>query len=633
MGDLKARQDLNRSKSNSTRNQHDSARSALQRAELRHRRLSWVLVTAIAVAIGAAFGLAVWAGGLATVAWAAATGVIVGIVIGLGLAQIKGEAYAAQRVYVDAANALLREYEEDALVQAMSATVTVMRQDLATLKASVDAWALAFRAPGTESLVQRIKSAQGKGRRARAEADESKVRRQLWNDEYLDRKYKEYVGEVPETRQPRKVAQLMQQLTWMPVVWSANGTGSLPALQLGDGREVMADTPSVVASAMETSLRAWARTVFDGFESTVDIVSFAREVFPGANGLKAFAQVLHQGISGPRLRLSRVSSTIQRQTYDWIDLNFLRIPETQGVGLDGQLWVNALIQEITDITPGLSMNIVHAKSSDPHSCALVYGRYRIHLFHEVVEYKKGQEKYINYSSSQLTRATLHCFPAEVNASEYEQKLKPILRQAQRPFDNKIVRLLEHPFRIKLFIRALCLGLIRSRMIPDGAMSKFEFVLRRSLEGDAHLKLTSVSSTYPDIYAAMRQFACGAQSVDANAGTKVDPIDFNKVRDLTMAELERRVPGRGVGERRRRLEVLRDALEVYRDGVASDDGQPNQRQSSPLERDLQIPRRLKNGEDIQGAADMTRDLRDLLHLMIREEVDVLNAQIAGIADSD
>lgn len=646
---IKATEDIQNRRNDLRPNRSDreqqfvSARGALQTAELRHRRLTWPVIMLIAVLVGVAAAMAVWASGSATAVWSAITGALVALAIAVGLAQIKGEAYTAQRIFVEAANDLLREYETDALVQAMATTCSLMRHDLTTLRESVDAWALAFRAPGPESVLARVAAAESRLGKAKVAAGESKVRRQLWNQVIEDKEYRAYVGTVPGSTDSLKLAELLQSIRWRPVTWT-NNEARLPSMQLDPDHQVSFGTPGMMARNIEVELRKWARGVFDGFANNTDIVKFLLEAYPGPDGLRKFARELYDGIDGAKLQTTTEDGK-QAQT---VQQNFVRIPDSKFTGGAGETWINDLMKQLMAIS-GSSL-ITRALSADPHSCALVYTLDNIHISREMVQYREGQAEYLAYSGQQLSRSTLHCFPAEVNASKYERKLHPLLSVTERAFDNRIVRLLEHPGRLKLFLRARCLNLIRSQVAPGSA--EMEFVLYRSIAGGAPLKLTLPAPSYPDVYAAMRQFACGAQSVEANAGVKVDPIDFSNVNRLIVDEMERRVPGRGVGERVRRLEVLRDALEAYQHGEANDSDQPRLGQSSQLETDLLAPRRNMEGKLIQNEYDprrtigdrdrmngdrdrtqiLTDDLRDLLRIMLREEIDQLNAQIAGIADS-
>ena len=585
------------------------------------RKHTWTVIVLVAVAVGVAVGLAAWAGDVASSLWAAVIGAVLAIAVGFTLSLRKGPAYDAQHEYIDAADALLNEIETDELVSALILTADVVRRDVESLQSSVDNWAAAFvTGVGATSVAAKVKQQNSALETERATADTSLVRHYLWGDDYCKKLYERLVGR--SDGESRKVAEFVKTLRWDYVEWSAD-EGSLPALRFGDGRDQKVDTgsPNLVASKLLAALHQGVQGVFARFEENVDIVTFM-QADPVLGDPNAVARLLYQGVNEVKLAMKDAEWKRNRLQY-----NFLRIPDGKfsdsASGDISAAWVNNLLEQVIEITGKDSGTIIRGESSDPHSLALVYMVENIEL-KTVSGYVNAQDNYKNFMDNtdfNLGQApdTLHCFAAEINAAKYERKMSgPPFKMVSRPFHGRIVRLLEHPDRVKQFLRALVLGVIGTNRGGEGALRQC-VLFKRS--GQGFSALTPIGETRPDIYAALCQFACGGESYASAQGLVVDRIDYAEVERLIEANLRERVPGNGPQEVVARLRIQLEALESY---WPDDD---ENFEESEFDKDMKAPRLNRKLQDI--SSEIADDFTIILKLMMYEMKVSLLAQLEGL----
>ena len=627
----------------------DAARLAMLSDAATPRRLSWPVISLIAIVVGAAVGLVVGLSGSVAL-WAAITvGVVVALVIGFGMSLWKGPAYATQVEFIDAVQAVHEEYEMDALIRAMKATASTMARDVVALQTSIEAWAQALRtAPAKRSAWGRLTETAAEIGRVRQAGERTLARTFLWDDSFDREQYARYVGTSDAVGHNPKVSELVTQLRWEKVRW-VGGQPTLPGLRIDDngkdfliqapqfrtisGGGVVADDDSInhVSQSIEEQLRAWARKAFDGFEASVDIVSYLRK-HPRYRSPEAFAQALLEGARAVRLDVAGRELT-QRLRY-----NFLRIPDgsasDEREAADARRWVDDVVEQLKLLAGNASgaSGLIRGRSMDRHSCALVYTADFIHLENEILGYIEAQEKYRSYLDTEndlgRDRRVLHIFPAEMNASQYEQQMPTLLRSKERALDNRVVQLLEHPARVQQFLQARALGLIKVTRTAAGRASavdaddaKLNFSL--NLERLGAWTLTKATETHPDIYAAMAQYVCGEAGLSSGGQSVgpdlVAPISFVDVERTINQTLKKRVPGEGPQQILERRGLLYSELVRYWRG---DDSEQSQ-----FERDLAATRRLETGDPVTFQAErLNKDFSDLLKMLLIEETTRLNAVI-------
>ena len=599
-----------------------AAESAMSNSAGFARRHTWAVIVLIALTVGVAVGLAAWAGDVASSLWATVIGAVLVFAVGFALSLRKGPAYDAQQEYIDAADALLNEIETDELVSALILTADVVRRDVESLQSSVDNWAAAFvTGVGTTSVAAKVNQENSALETDRATADTSLVRHYLWGDDYCKKLYERLVGR--SDGESRKVAEFVKTLRWDYVEWSGD-EGSLPALRFGDGRDQKVDTGSanLVASKLFAALQQWVQGVFDRFEENVDIVTFM-QADQALGDPNAVARLLYQGVNEVKLAMTGAPWLTER-----VDYNFLRIPDGRfadsASGDSSAAWVKNLLGELIQVSGKDPGTIIRGQSSDQHSLALVYMVENIALA-SMSSYVNARDNYKNFSDDSdfnLGQApdTLHCFAAEINAAKYERKMSgPPFGMVSRPLHNRIVRLLEHPDRVKQFLRARVLGVIGTKAGGAEGTETQCVLFKRS--GQGFSALTPLGESRPDIYAALRQFACGGESYAAAQGLEVDRIDYAEVERLIEANLRERVPGNGPQEAVARLRVQLAALESY----WPDDDEPIE--ESEFDKDMKGPRLSKAVQNL--GPQVATDFTIILKLMMYEMKARLERQIEGL----
>jgi hypothetical protein len=151
--------------------------------------------------------------------------------------------------------------------------------------------------------------------------------------------------------------------------------------------------------------------------------------------------------------------------------------------------------------------------------------------------------------------------------------------------------------------------------------KLQFMLRRA-NGQGTLPLTLPTASWPDLFAALLQYACGGRSVLANEGNSVDNIDYSAVDQLITDELQRRIPGSGREQKIQRLQEKKNALDMYLAG----DGETR----SGFESDIRAVRRGPDGNSIELEKDrLTEDFNALMTMVIKRQVGILFDQIESV----
>ena len=606
------------------------ARVDMQNASAMAHRFSQTQILAGALIIGLLTGIAVWAGFGASWVAPVISGFLVGGVTGIALAFFKGDAYYTQIEFVRATEALLSEQETDALAQVMSSTAGQMAGDVGGLLASVNAWAQAFRtsALSAYSILETEESALGV---EKENSSQSLVRTYLWDEPFETIQYDRFTQLDPATGRKKKIEELLETIHWEPVRW-AGGTGQLHTFHCGQNRvdapptseqdtELLAQGRETATKGLRDALVDWASEVFRTFGESVNIVTFlmAHNRYRDA---ATFATALLQ--AGGDVKLEIIPGDLPQR----LGCNFLRIPtartSTREEAERSERWVQQVLEELAEITGKDVTHIIRGVSQDQHSCALVYTVDFIHLVNQVTGYGEAWRAYQSYVDRENNlgnnRRSLHCFPAEVNASVYEQLMNTELGQDPRALDNRVVRLLEHEDRLIQFLFARSLGIVASRD-GDNEDMKLQFTLQRA-DGRGYIPLTLPTASWPDLFAAMLQFTCGKRSVLANQGNTVDNIDYSAVEQLINEELQRRIPGSGREQKIQRLQERKNALDLYLSG----DGETR----SEFDRDIKAIRRRPDGQPIELEKDrLTGDFNALVTMVIKGQVATLLEQVESV----
>jgi len=608
------------------------ARVDMQNSSTMARRFSQNQILASALIVGILTGIAVWAGFGSSWVAPVISGFLVGGLTGVVLAFFKGDAYYTQVEFVQATETLLLEQEMDALAQAMASTAAQLASDVAGLSASVTSWALAFRTGviSAFSILEGEESALGKEKQ---NATQSKVRTYLWDEQFEKDQFDRFTELDPETGQRKKIEELLETISWEPVRW-AGGTGQLPKFQCGQhsiaapptaetekNLTLLSEGRETASKRLRDGLVDWASEVFRDFDESVNIVTVLMK-HPTYRSPARFATALLQ--AGGEVKLEINDGDLPQR----LEYNFLRIPSaraaTLGEAAESELWVSEVLEQLAEITGRDVTRIIKGVSQDQHSCALVYTVDFIHLVNQVAGYEEALQAYQSYVDREnnlgINRRSLHCFPAEINASVYEQLMSTLLGQDARALDNRVVRLLEHEDRVVQFLIARSLGLVDSK---DGANEdmKLQFMLRRA-NGQGTLPLTLPTASWPDLFAALLQYACGGRSVLANEGNSVDNIDYSAVDQLITDELQRRIPGSGREQKIQRLQEKKNALDMYLAG----DGETR----SGFDSDIRAVRRGPDGNSIELEKDrLTKDFNALMTMVIKRQVGILFDQIESV----
>jgi hypothetical protein len=124
---------------------------------------------------------------------------------------------------------------------------------------------------------------------------------------------------------------------------------------------------------------------------------------------------------------------------------------------------------------------------------------------DTAPYRSAKKSYKEYRSN---RKMLHNFPAEVHASEFEQRLpQPPLYEGVRLLDPTMVALLEDQDMVRRFVLSLVYGLIREEEV-EGGSGQNHYVLRldrRNRRDPTALVRLTRPATKPQILDAMKTF--------------------------------------------------------------------------------------------------------------------------------
>jgi hypothetical protein len=194
------------------------------------------------------------------------------------------------------------------------------------------------------------------------------------------------------------------------------------------------------------------------------------------------------------------------------------------------------LRKVADHLSDCAHFIQHATvwSSDRHSLTLVYTSDFLNLEGgEVLEYDLCRQSY--YELYDESANIVHVVPAELHANRLERLLPSTLAQHRRIFDVRVVSLLEHVDRVELFLRARAFGVVATTALLDDEWGRRLELQRSAAQSSSEpIQLTQAMGSYPNVYAALRQFVLAAQDWRSNpaGGGAVQrpilPINFDEV---------------------------------------------------------------------------------------------------------
>ncbi len=367
---------------------------------------------------------------------------------------IIGKAHKSQDAYLEAEQLLIDIHKVEIMEQAVTDTIKQMQEMVASAKASADGWAQTL-GLGQDSLYAALFA--GK-RQVDADRDkdanvESRLVLGAWKAGQEEDADYERVREYEEIRyrhyayrgQANQVAAMLADLNWQVITEEKAGKPTF-RLGLSLASDASRKPDSLEDSAGKNSgfLLGRARQAFKDAWKDESVLDYLMYVYDRP---EALADLIHER-SGPLL---------EHDAEGPIPANYLRAAYGQVSGqadyLRGMLRRLANRSNITDMDRFARL----VNSEDRLACTLVHTMDLIEL-DRMAAYQSGLREYLGMAGEgdlqTSPRALLHCFPAEVNAVQYEEKL-PSLNQAVRLLHDDVVLQLEKQDSLRLFL--LCWG--------------------------------------------------------------------------------------------------------------------------------------------------------------------------------
>jgi len=306
------------------------------------------------------------------------------------------------------------------------------------LRDQMNSWGQAL-ALGPESLYRRLQDRQRRLKTEREDRQKIAVRWTISDDTFEEDRYRFYTHPAGQS----VVEDLLAQFDWdldrdLHLGWRNPAGGPLQPLDPTD----------------EGAFLAWCRPVF---ESALEVES-----------VLSYLVHYHRDPADLARRSGRQGGVTLRHTAaDPWRANYLCIaqPHTDGERDYLDSWLQHLARlagQVVDPQGQAPRFASRVYTDDPFHCNLIYIEELIPL-DAVEEYAQAQDEYWSYHQElqirDLDRRFLHIFPAEVNASRYEDRLRP-----RRFLTPEIVAQLEHLDRMRLFLLSYLHGLI-AREVP------------------------------------------------------------------------------------------------------------------------------------------------------------------------
>ncbi len=373
---------------------------------------------------------------------------------------IVGKAHKTQAEYLEREQSLIDIHKVEIMEQAVADAIKQLSELVASAQASVDAWVqtLATSQDGLYASLlagsrqvdaNRDKDADVESRltlgaRKAGRGEDEDYRR---FKKYEKERYQRYVYEG----QANQVAEVLRDLNWQIAIESRRGkpvfTLGLTVTTHGEG----SSTNRMADGANQDNNRAFLSRSQEAFaevkrnESVLDYLMYAY------GSAEALAETIHRR-SGPLLSENAEGP---------IPANYLRVwhgdKSAQADYLRTVLRRLASLSSITDVDKYARL----VASQDRFTLTLVHTRDLIEL-DRMSAYINGRSEYLGYrgeaGAQTSRRSILHCFPAEVNAVQLEERLIE-LQQAVRMLDDEVVLQLEKPESMRRFLMCYAYGLV------------------------------------------------------------------------------------------------------------------------------------------------------------------------------
>ena len=408
--------------------------------------------------------------------------------------RIGGVAVKAQDAYIGAENYLLDLERQEALMRAVVDLAESFKAAAQQSRDQVTHWLglLALGGPvgsGEIGTYRQVLKEQAELKRRRDEQARIKVHAYLTDEKYEDELYGRYLGDD-------KWREILRRFHWTV-------TPEETGLQLGlsYGETALVAQPGRDETATALNARLLAEKMSPYFHDVQNETVASR-----MDDLKTAARAAKELLDNSGALISYQADDQKRAG----KRNF--ICANQGTYVT---YFNQLADELTASAPTARENKVIGLTNR-HRC-IVLSTTDLLASKFTAPYQSASRAYTEYSGD---RRLLHDFPAEVNASWYEQRLpRPPLHESPRLLSPLLVALLEDREMVRRFALAMFYRLVRVEEVGDG---KNQYVLRLDRTGrrdyTSVIRLTGTDpSQPPTLLDAMTTFVY--PRIDRDTGRK------------------------------------------------------------------------------------------------------------------
>ncbi len=421
------------------------------------------------------------------------------------LDRLKGTAVRAQEDYIGAENWLLELERQEILYRAVMDLATALKEVALEAKGRVDHWVnlLALGGPvesGEVGVYRYLAEEAAELQRRRDEQRRIRVHEYLTDERYEDELYARCIGE--------RWGEIMHRMRWK---MEDGEEGFRLRLLYGNEDLIVAPTRREKATVYNARfLQERLRPYFYEIEQET-IADRIREKWRPDGAAKAF-------LDGAEAMLDFTKMAYKQHKTE--KHNFVCVNRGRQITYFDELAEGLKAQASRDKTNQV------LGLTNKHRC-IVLSTSDLIIGRHTAPYEAASRAYLDYSGD---RRLLHNFPAEVNASQYEQRLRrPPIREEQRLLDPKLVALLEDPEMVRRFTLGRFYRLIREEGVA-GVSGQSQYVLRldrldRYSEEPDRVRLT-LPSGRPNLLDAMTTFVY----------PRVDPdTDVRRIMDVTPGE--------------------------------------------------------------------------------------------------
>ena len=441
------------------------------------------------------------------------------------------KARKSQDAYLEAEQRLIDIHKVEIVEQVVADTIKQMQELVASAKASADSWAQTL-GIGQGSLYAALLAGKRQvdenrdtdanvesrlvlGARKPGKEEDAEYKRFR---EYEERRYRHYVYEG----QANQVATLLGDLNWQ--VSTEVKTGK-PILRLGlkfgkDASQSLEASEQSIGKNLDLFLSR-TQQLFDSVRSQESVLDYLMYVHQSPEALADLIYE-HSGILLNHDAIGPIPAIYLEARFG---------PESrQADYLRGMLRRLASRSNIT----GMECFARLVNSENRFACTLVHTMDLIEM-DRTAAYDNAMHEYIGYTSEQDTkgsqRTVLHCFPAEVNAVQFEERLS-LVNQASRMLHDDIVLQLEKEDNLRLFLFCWGYRLINTHAFDDVGVTKNVYRLQWGTADEldsGEVWLTKPQKdTAPDFLEALRTFNYVGRDI-GHGDTYLKRIEWDRVK--------------------------------------------------------------------------------------------------------